>query len=397
MAQLSPFRMAHPLPSTAAAVAAPPFDVVSTREAARLARGNPDCFLRVSRAELEFDEPQVDVAAVYRRGARNLQRLLDDGVLIQPPEPQFGVYRMTLPGHQQTGFVGLASLTEYAAGGIRKHEQTMATRVGDRARLIGEHRSHSGLVMMFADYTLALRGLLQNVTAAPAYAAVTAGTVLHELWLVSQPEAIEQIRVAIATLTALYIADGHHRSEAAYQAWRARGGGAAADGYPVAVFPTQEVRTLSYNRVVRSLSGVTPEALLAGIRERYELNRTSAPGEPATQGFDVYVDGSWHRATPRATHGSTVHAATLLAENVLTPLLGVADARTDPRIDFVGGDVGPAALAAECDAGGAAAAFWLVPTPVAQLQAAADAREVMPAKSTWFDPKLRDGLFVHLF
>ena len=405
---LAPFRILHPTAALAADVAAPPFDVVSIAEARRIAEGNPHCFLRVSRAELELaiapatgDGSSRD-AAVYHRGAKNLQRMVHDGILHQEKRPQYGIYRLTAGDHCQTGFVGLASLTDYRDGAVLTHECTVPASVDDRATLIATHRSHSGLVFAFADFPGVLQTLTDQLVSTPPFAAVQAEDVLHEMWIVGDEETIREIGTACAALQAIYIADGHHRSAAAMAAWKTRGD-RPPDGFPVALFPSDQVTTLSYNRVLTSLGAVSVDRLRHGIADHYSLEDCAHPatGTPPF-GFDLYAGDRWQRATPRRSppvgeHGVPMHAVSLLREHVLGPVLGIEDERSDPRVEFVGGDVAPATLADRIIAGEIAVAFWMAPTPVAYLRKVADQHGVMPAKSTWFAPKLRDGLFVHAF
>ncbi len=403
---LTPFRMLYPSAALAADVAAPPFDVVTVAEARRIAEGNPYCFLRVSRAELELtDAAAAESAAsidpaVYRRGADNLQRMIGDGVLRQAKRPQYGVYRLSAGDHRQTGLVGLASLPDYRDGSVLTHERTVPERVADRAALIAAHRSHSGLVLAFADFPTDLLALTDTLAAAPPFAALEADDVLHEVWLVEDEDTVARMAAACDALPAIYIADGHHRSAAAMSAWADRDY-QPPDGFPVALFPSDQVTTLSYNRVLTSLGDGDVEQLLQAIAEHYSIGHRPQPaGETPQYGFDFYTGTRWQRATPISApplddDGVPMHAVSLLRERVLGPVLGVDDERSDPRVEFVGGDVSPSALAARFAVGDIAAAFWMAPTPVPYLRQVADRRGVMPAKSTWFSPKVRDGLFVH--
>ena len=406
---LAPFSMLHPAPGFAAGVSAPPFDVVSLAEARQLAADNPYSFLRVSRAELELPEavetddgaPHTD-AAVYRRGADNLHRFLQEGMLLRTARPQYGIYRLTEGEHTQTGVVGLASLEDYRDGAIRTHELTVPVRVRDRADLITAHQSHSGLVLTFADFPPTMSKVVTAATSAEPFATVSVGAVRHETWLVADEAMVTLLQRACADLSAIYIADGHHRSAAAAYAWEERGE-RPPDGFPVALFPTEGMRTLSYNRVLTSLDGASVAELLDNVRKHYSLQPCPEPGQGTPEhGFDIYAADRWQRASPLSGPGSPVdgvapHAVSLLGDLVLAPLLHMQDERSDPRMRFVGGDVAPEVLAAQVAAGDVAAAFWMAPTPVAYLKQVADRRGVMPAKSTWFSPKLRDGFFVHVF
>jgi uncharacterized protein (DUF1015 family) len=408
MATIRPFRAVRPKPERAADVAAPPYDVVSLAEARELAGDNASSFLRVSRAELELEDT-VDPYSmvVYRRGSDNLQSLLQRGVLYQEPRPMLGVYRQRMGTHEQTGIVALASVEEYDRGLIKKHELTRPDKELDRVRLIETHESQSGPVFLTFRRDEAIARWLDAVTAEPPEVDfVAADGIGHTVWAVRGEERIAELVSYFALLEALYIADGHHRSAAAsrVRAERRQSGrvapGGADEGFLAVIFPHDQLQILSYNRVVRDLNGHEPEALLAKVGESFELAVTDAPGAPGRAGFDMYLAGAWHRATPRAgvvpedPVGSL--AVSVLADRVLAPLLGIRDQRTDKRIDFVGGIRGVRALEAAVDSGAGALAFWLYPTTVEELMSVADAGLIMPPKSTWFEPKLRDGLFVHM-
>jgi uncharacterized protein (DUF1015 family) len=408
MATIRPFRAVRPRPERAAQVAAPPYDVVSLAEARQLAGDNGDCFLRVSRAELELDDTVNPYSmAVYRHGAANLQSLLTRGVLYREPEPVLGVYRQRMGDHVQTGIVALASVEEYDRGVIKKHELTRPDKELDRVRLIETHESQSGPVFLTFRRDEAIEAWLEAVTAeTPEVDFVAPDGIGHTVWTVREPGRLAALVGRFEGLDALYIADGHHRSAAASrvraerrQSGLAREGG-PEEGFLSVLFPHDQLRILPYNRVVRDLNGRSPAELLAALEEHFELEVTGEPGAPGAGGFDVYLAGAWHRATPRAgvVPDDPVGglAVSVLAERVLAPLLGITDQRTDKRIDFVGGIRGARALEAAVDSNAWAVAFWLYPTTVDELMCVADAGLIMPPKSTWFEPKLRDGLFVHM-
>ncbi len=411
MATIAPFCAVRPKPEFAAQVAAPPYDVVSLKEARDLAEGNPHCFLRIGRAELELgDGVDPYSAEVYQRGADNLQKLIGNGVLVQESKPLFGVYRQKWGQHEQTGIVALASVDEYDRGIIKKHEYTRPVKEADRVRIIETHESQSGPVLLFFRQTATIDQWLKNVTSTkPDAHFVADDTIEHTVWSVRDDSSIQHVIKAFQELPALYIADGHHRSAAASRVRASRGKASALpsenpeQGFLSVIFPHNQLQILPYNRVVRDLHGLSPKELLDQLAPNFELQMTTQPGEPPAAGFDMYLEGQWHRATPKQdpslnSQQDPVRALAVseLTERVLDPLLGIKDQRSDQRIDFVGGIRGTKQLAALVDSGNWAVAFWLYPTTVEELMAVADADRVMPPKSTWFEPKLRDGLFVHM-
>ncbi len=411
MATIAPFRAVRPRSELAAQVAAPPYDVVSLKEARDLAEENPHCFLRIGRAELELGDG-VDPYSpeVYQKGADNLQKLIDDGVLVQEAQPLLGVYRQKWGSHEQTGIVALASVDEYDRGIIKKHEYTRPVKEADRVKIVETHESQSGPVLLFFRQTAKIDQWLKDVTSTkPDVHFVANDTVEHTVWSVRNDSAIQELIKEFQKLSSLYIADGHHRSAAASRVRASRGykgvlpSGTHEEGFLSVIFPHDQLQILPYNRVVRDLNGLTPQELIEKLTEHFELQETAQPGEAPAAGFDMYLEGQWHRATPK--HNPSVNsqqdpvralAVSELTERVLDPLLGIKDQRTDSRIDFIGGIRGTQQLVELVDSGAWAVAFWLYPTTVDELMAVADADRVMPPKSTWFEPKLRDGLFVHM-
>lgn len=413
MATVLPFRALRPQAQTAAQVAAPPYDVVSLNEARKIAEGNPHCFLRVGRAELELaDGVDPYSPEVYERGAANLQGFMREGVMAQEPQPVFGVYRQRWGKHEQTGLVALASVEEYDRGIIKKHELTRPVKENDRVKIIETHESQSGPVLLFFRRPEKLKNWLQDVTSTTPDLQFTAEDgIEHTVWSIRDQKAIQTVIDDFVGIEALYIADGHHRSAAAsrVRASRSQGQGASSQnhekGFLTVIFPDDELQILPYNRVVQDLHGHTSQQFLDALAPHYELLTISNPGEAPEAGFDMYLDGQWHRATPKISPEQQAEmkqdpvkalAVSVLTERVLDPLLGIKDQRSDSRIDFVGGVRPPKELAAKVDGGDWAVAFWLYPTTVKELMSVADVDLCMPPKSTWFEPKLRDGLFVHL-
>jgi uncharacterized protein (DUF1015 family) len=411
MATIMPFRAVTPKPQLASQVAAPPYDVVTLEEARKLAEGNPYSFLRVSRAELELPDG-IDPYSkpVYKRGAANLRHLLEQGILKQEEQPLVGVYRQKWGRHEQTGLVALASVDEYDQGIIKKHEYTRPVKEDDRVNIIETHESQSGPVLLFCRSTESFIGWLNTMTRTePDVHFVADDRVEHTVWKVIGESDIRQAVEVFRGFHSLYIADGHHRSAAASRVRAARRTSGEAlegeleDGFLAVIFPHDQLQILPYNRVVKDLHGLSSKDLLGQLASDFEVEATSQPGNPPVSGFEMYLEGQWHRAKPKHDPSAfrrqdpvRALAVSELTERVLVPLLGITDQRSDPRIEFVGGIRGPNQLSAMVDGGEWAVAFLLYPTTVEELMAVSDANRVMPPKSTWFEPKLRDGLFIHM-
>ena len=392
----------------ATTVASPPYDVVSRQEAREITEGNPHSFLRIGRADLELPD-SVDPYSdeVYELGARNLASMIDSGVMIREEQPMLGVYRQKMGDHTQTGLVALASVDEYLEGSIKKHELTKPDKEADRARLIETHNSQSGPVFLTYRQTEPLKAWFATVTSAPPEVDFTAPDGIgHTVWAVRDLELLQNAQDLFAGVPALYIADGHHRSAAASRVCTNRregregDGWRSEDGFLTVIFPHDELKILPYNRVVKGMNGHTAAGLLGAVAEKFELAQVSDSGRAPVGGFDMYVTGRWYRATPKSgvVPDDPVGrlSVSVLTENVLKPVLGIEDQRTDKRIDFVGGIRGEEFLENAVNTGNWSLAFALYPTSVDELLAVADAGAIMPPKSTWFEPKLRDGLFIHM-
>jgi uncharacterized protein (DUF1015 family) len=401
-----PFAALRPTPAHAASVIAPPYDVVSTEEARALAAGRPDSFLHISRPEIDLaagTSPYDD--ATYAQGLRSLERLIASGALVREREPSFYVYRMSTNGHRQTGIALAASVQAYEQQRIRRHELTRPDKENDRVRNIATLNAQTGPVLLAyrADATLAAL-VASAARTAPLFEVTGPNDVVHAIWRVSSASEVAAFAAALNALDALYIADGHHRSAAAARVAAARRGSpdASHEFFLAVAFPHDEMRILDYNRVVRDLNGLDVNGFLARLHESFEVTpRTSAvaPSQPET--FGTYLDGRWYELRIRASlvprHDPVASLdVSLLQEHVLGPWLGIGDPRTDARIDFVGGIRGLRELEQRVGSGRAAVAFSLHPTRMEQLMAVADAGELMPPKSTWFEPKLADGLLSHV-
>ncbi len=408
MSLIKPFRALRPAPGRAAEVLAPPYDVLSSAEARERAKGKPCSFLHVSKAEIDLP-PATDAydRAVYARAAESLKRMVEAGVLIRDAKPCYYVYRMTWRGHVETGLAAVASLADYAGNRIRKHEHTTPAKEDDRVRQIEAVNAQTGPVMLGYPTAPGIDALLAGAAAGKPDIDVTADDgVRHQLWVIADDAKIANITRAVDALPALYIADGHHRSAAAARVARARGGGEGLHGYFLAVmFPQNEMTILDYNRVLRDLNGRTPEALFAELRQRYEVEPCDEAVRPtAAAELGMYLAGRWYRLRPNfeaakaARSGDPVGRLpiTLLTRNIVEPIFGITDPRTDKRIDFVGGGRGLAELEQRVSSGDMAVAFALYPTQMSELMSVADAGGIMPPKSTWFEPKLADGMVSHV-
>jgi uncharacterized protein (DUF1015 family) len=408
MARIQPFRGWRPRPDVCAQVASPPYDVLSSAEAREMAAGNPLSFLHVVKPEIDLD-PGTDVYApeVYETGAKNLRRLVDDGVLVQEARPSLYLYRQRMGEHVQTGLVAGASVDEYEADLIKKHEHTRPVKEDDRTRHIDALNANTGPVFLTYKARAEVDELVARLTEAePAYDFVAPDGIQHVLWVVSEPADRDALVEAFAEVPELYVADGHHRSAAGtrIRAMRREAnpdhtGGEAYNYFLSVIFPDNQMKILDYNRVVRDLNGLDNEAVLARVEEHFEVtpSETGKPDGPRT--FGMYLDGRWYRldarpeSVPEDDPVNRLDVA-VLQNNLLAPILGIGDPRSDERIDFVGGIRGLGELEKRVGSGECAVAFALYPTSIGQLFAVADAGLVMPPKSTWFEPKLRSGLIV---
>jgi uncharacterized protein (DUF1015 family) len=402
MATLVPFRALRPAPAVAGRVAAVPYDVVSTDEARALAT-DPLSFLHVSRAEIDLPpatDPYSD--AVYARARESFDRLRHDAPLLVEDRPSVYAYRLRMGSHEQIGIAACYSLDEYARDIIKKHERTRRDKEDDRTRHLLTLNAQTGPVFLTYRASAPIDALVAGICGREPLIDLTAPDgVRHTLWRAEEGER-DQLVAAFARVPALYIADGHHRAASAARAHEQLAARAAGDGesgtFLAVAFPDNQVQILAYNRLVKDLAGRTPEGLLAEVRKRFTV--VDGGGEPKRKGqVGMYLAGRWHTIEFGAPTSSGAIAAldvTRLQEGVLDPLLGIADPRTDKRIDFVGGIRGAAELERAVDSGRAAVAFALYPVGIGELMAISDEGAIMPPKSTWFEPKLRDGLLSHL-
>ena len=402
MVELRPFRALRPTPEAAARVASVPYDVVDTQEVRALIEGNPDSYLRVTRAEATWPErASPAVEAVYARGAETLADLRARGVLIQEDAASLYVYRLQVGEHTQTGVVGAFSVEDYDHDRILKHEHTRPDKEEDRTQHIQTLGAQTGPVFLIHRQTPALAEVVaQTVANAPLLDVHADDGVQHTIWRVEAPQPLVD---AFAALPQAYVADGHHRSAAASNVRRRRreADGLQPDdpshGFLAVSFPTDEVQILPYNRLVTDL-GCTPAEFLARVQESAPVTLDTGPETSSPHEARLYLEGRWHTVTltPEGDDPVARLAVQVLQDRVLGPLLGIEDPRRDPRLQFVGGSRGTHALAAAVDAGKAQAAWSMPAVRSEDLLAVADAGRTMPPKSTWFEPKLRSGLFTHL-
>jgi uncharacterized protein (DUF1015 family) len=409
MASIHPFRALRPVPAQAAAVSSVPYDVVNTEEARQLAAGNPLSFLHVTRSEIDLPaDTDPHSPGVYERARENFATLRTSAPLVLDETPSLYFYRLRMGAHEQTGIAGCFSVDEYASDVIKKHERTRRDKEDDRTRHIVELRAQTGVVFLTYRSVSGIDALARQATATePLYDFTAPDGVQHTLWRTG-PDQTRALVEAFGKVPALYIADGHHRAASAARArteMSTRPGSTGDDGadastFIAAAFPDDQMQILPYHRTVKDLGGRLPEQFLEEVRTRVPVS--TGPATPNRQGeVSMYVAGRWYTvAVGEAPPADESHASALdvarLQHSVLEPVLGVGDIRTDKRIEFVGGARGTRALEAAVDSGRAAVAFSMYPVTIDDLMSISDAGGIMPPKSTWFEPKLRDGLLIHL-
>jgi len=411
MSLIRPFPGLRPAPSRAAEVAAPPYDVLSSDEARERAAGKPWSFLHISKPEIDLPEATNPYAAeVYAKAAENLGRMLAEGVLVRDTAPCYYAYRLVMGSHTQTGLVAAASVLDYSINRIRKHEFTRPDKEDDRVRQIDALNAQTGPVLLAYPSAPQVDGLLVRASAGTPDADVTADDgIRHTLWVIRDAATINQLTGSFNAMHALYIADGHHRSAAAARvAAQRRAANPAHNGdesynyFLSVIFPHHQMKIMDYNRVMTDLHGMDAATFLRRIGESFLVQPSAAPVKPAKPGeFGLYLPGQWYHLQIRAdlvpAHDPVARLdVSLLQNNLIAPVLGISDPRRDKRIDFVGGIRGLAELEKRVNSGEMAAAFSMFATRMEDLMAVADANEVMPPKSTWFEPKLADGLVSHV-
>lgn len=412
MAIVRPFRAVRPQWSVAAQVAALPYDVMNSEEARQMVKGNPYSFLHVDKAEIDMD-PAIDLydTRVYEKARDNLNAMIEKGVFLQDEKACLYVYKQVMNGRAQIGIVACAAIDEYRENIIKKHELTRADKEQDRVNHVDYCDANTGPI--FLTYR-AEEQINRLVTAAmenaPVYDFVSEDGVGHTVWVISEEETIGEISRLFASIPYLYIADGHHRSASAVRVGMKRReenpdfDGTEEFNYFLSVlFPDEQLYIMDYNRLVKDLNGNTQAEYLQKVAEKFTVTPYEKAGvlKPENKHtFGMYLDGKWYLLT--AKEGSFDAAdpvaqldVSILQNNLLHPILGIGDPRTDKRIDFVGGIRGLQTLADRVDSGEMTVAFSMYPTTMDDLMNIADAGAIMPPKSTWFEPKLRSGLFIH--
>jgi uncharacterized protein (DUF1015 family) len=408
VAAIFPFRALRPPAERVSEVAAVPYDVVNTEEARSLASGRPHSFLHVSRPEIDLPEgTDLYSEEVYAKAGENFRRLISECPLETESEPSLYLYRLVMGEHSQTGVAACVSVDEYDRDLIRKHEKTRPDKENDRTRHLLELRAQTGPVFLTYAADRRIDALIAAETARPPLYDFTADdSVRHTLWRAS---ATEQLVRCFAEVPLLYIADGHHRAASASRARAAMQEGNPShtgdeeyNRFLAVVFPSDQMQILPYNRVVRDLNGHSKKDFLAAVGRRFAVTEGANPRGPGRRGhWHMYLDGAWYGLSwnegASAASDDPVAAldVSVLQDNLLDPVLGIRDVRTDKRIDFVGGIRGTEELVQLVDGGRAAVAFALYPTTIEDLIRVSDARGIMPPKSTWFEPKLRDGILIH--
>jgi uncharacterized protein (DUF1015 family) len=409
LAIVKPFRALRPLPENAAAVASVPYDVVNTEEARALAGDNPLSFLRVSRPEIEMPEgTDIHSNDVYRRAASNFDRLITSAPLIIEDEPSLYLYRLRLGERDQTGLVACCSIDEYDHDAIRKHERTRRDKEDDRTNHMLALRAQTGPVFLTYRPVATINDLTGEITSAtPLFDFKAVDGIAHTIWRV--PAALNDALIEnFKQVPELYIADGHHRAKSASRAREALRAEAPKDSgneeynyFQCVLFPSDQVHILPYNRIIKDLNHHTLEDFLSEVHREFVLTEKARPQPDKRGTFSMYVDGRWYGLELKGDVTRRIKVAdrldvSVLQNHLLAPVLGIQDQRTDKRIDFIGGIRGTDELEQLVDRGAAAVAFSLYPVTVEDLMMISDAGEIMPPKSTWFEPKLRDGLLSHL-
>ena len=402
MSNIHPFRGVRPANHRAGEVIAPPYDVLSETEARAIVAEKPNSFLRVTRSEVDLPEGSDSHSVEsYQQAAVNLREFINNGNMIQDESACFYLYTQTWQGRTQRGLMALCDTAEYDENLIRKHELTRPDKEQDRTDHIQLLGAQTGLV--FLTYRSGTESIDTAMAAAanvaPAWTVETDDSVVHSLSVIDSPELIETLQAAFAHADALYIADGHHRSAAASRVAKLRERAGTSGLFLTGIFPDNELQVMAYNRVVNDLNGLDADQFMAAVGLDFQISETDTALPPARGQFTMYIDGTWFLLSPRqgivaedVVGGLDV---SVLQERILAPLLGIDNPRTNQRITFVGGIRGAQELERAVD-GGAAAAFHMFPTGIDQLLDVADANRLMPPKSTWFEPKLRGGVLVHL-
>lgn len=401
MAIVNPFKALRPQPQFAPKVASRPYDVLNSLEAKIEARGNPHSFLHITKSEIDLpDKTDIHSQEVYDRAKQNLSAFIQRGVLFREDKDCFYIYQLVMKGRSQTGLVGVSAIDDYENGAIKKHEFTRPEKELDRINHIKTTRAQTGNVFLAYRNVAEIDEVIQNwkSTHDPVYDFVAEDGVSHAVWVINSNEVNNTLKKLFAEkVPATYIADGHHRAASAAKV-RLQ---VEENYFLTTLFPANELKIMDYNRVVKDLNGLQPDQLLEKLKKNFEVIEEKEAVAPAKlHEFGMFLKNKWYRLTAKPNSYSTdpigVLDVTILSENILDKLLGIKDQRTDKRIDFIGGIRGLSELESRVNSGEMAVAFSLYPVSIEQLFDIADSDNVMPPKSTWFEPKLRDGLLTHL-
>ena len=410
MATLRPFKAYRPLKQYASEVASKPYDVLNSDEARAEAKDHPISFLHVGKPEIDLDKSiHLYDQRVYEKGKENLDKLIADGILMPDKEAYLYLYAQTMNGHTQYGIVGCVSVQEYLNDTIKKHELTRKDKEDDRTNHVRVTNAHTGPIFLTYRASVQVDSIVDAITLTNAeYDFIADDGVRHQVWLIKEPEAIRSLTDAFKSIPYLYVADGHHRSASAARVGKERAeentdhtGGEEYNFFLAVLFPHNQLQIMDYNRVVKDLNGLTSEAFLQAIEKNFTLQKVDRQMKPRRKGeYGMYLEGSWYliQAHPELLKNSDPVAildVSILQKYLLQSILGIQDPRTDKRIDFVGGIRGLIELEKRVNSGEMKAAFALFPTSVEELMSIADDGKTMPPKSTWFEPKLRDGLLIH--
>lgn len=394
--KIHPFAAVRPNVKDAASVASVPYDVVDTAEAKALADGNPKSFLHVSRPEIDLPAgTDCSSPEAYAQARKALDKLVSDGTLVQDSEPKFYAYRQTMGSHSQTGIVACFDTQEYLDGILKQHEKTRKDKEDDRTRHIETLGAHTGPAFLTYRDDKAIDLIVADACSkAPLYDFVASDGIGHTVWEIASASACiaDELQELFARVPVAYIADGHHRSAAASRYAREHGFEGEARWFMAVIFPASQLKILAYNRLIRSLNGLSDYEFLSKVSENFTI------GSKGERNCRMYFRGKWYELSWSIPKGADVVGSldvSYLQDKLLAPVLGIGDPRTDPKISFMGGIRGDAALAAKVDSGENEVAFAMEPVTVDEMMAIADAGAIMPPKSTWFEPKLRSGLFVH--
>jgi uncharacterized protein (DUF1015 family) len=411
MAVVLPFKAVRPKKELAKEIAAPPYDVINSEEARQLAKGTPKSYLYISRPEIDLD-PKIDEHddKVYVQGKINYEKFKTNGWMFQDSKPCFYIYKQVMGNHSQIGLVAVASADDYDKGIIKKHEFTRPDKEDDRTRHITTINANTEPVFFTYPAVPAIDGIVNEwIKNTPEYDFTSDDGIKHILWVCDDQKVIDSIKSEFSKLKYMYVADGHHRSAAAWRLWKVRKaqnpkhtGNEEYNFFMTVIFPDNQMNIMAYNRVVKDLNGNSKEGFLKRLGQKFNISENGPDSPGVNLKFSMYLDHNWYLLTAKdgsydAKDPVKRLDASILQDNLLQPILGIENPRTDKRINFVGGIRGTKELRKLVDSGKYAVAFSLHPVNIKQLISVADSGQVMPPKSTWFEPKLRSGLFVHQY